>query len=68
MDMNIPIGVSTSIAAVCLIYLLSFPRMVSRTKLFGFGKTLAKKNVSQDKTVITFLYHLGDEGTENFVE
>ena len=43
MDMTVPIGVSTSIAAVCLIYLLSFPRMVSRAKLFCFGKTLANK-------------------------
>ena len=70
MDMNVPIGVSTSIAAVCLIYLLSFPRMVSRTKLFCLGKTLAKliRRLSQDKTVITFLYHLGDEGTKNFVD
>ena len=41
MDMTVPIGVSTSIAAVCLIYLLSFPRMVSRAKLFCFGKILA---------------------------
>ena len=68
MDMNVPIGVSTSIAAVCLIYLLSFPRMVSRNKVFYFGKTLAIKSMSQDKTGLTFLYDLGIERTEDFVE
>ena len=68
MDMNIPIGVSTSIAAVCLIYLLSFPRMVSRTMLFCLGKTLNTKSMNQDKMGLTFLYDLGNERTENFVE
>ena len=55
MDMSVPIGVSTSIAAVCLIYLLSFPRMVSRAKLFCFGKTLANKNIGR--------YHEDASGT-----
>ena len=70
MDMSVPIGVSTSIAAVCLIYLLSFPRMVSRAKLFCFGKTLANiiKVWVKIKTGKAFLYYLGNEGTANFVE